>query len=165
MAEEDVAKIAAASTAAADKIHNLLSASDVDTLKHQQLLMYCSGIFLFLLFCGSLLWRNFVHGWEIWRVFSLLLRIDWEPSGFEFEKEVLSCKFLLILIEFHGDWVPADSEGCRTATQCYLISMIFRSVALLQWRTTSPKIHGFSSPWRLTLIMFFGKLGKLTPKP
>lgn len=39
MAEEDVAKIAAASTAAADKIHNLLSASDVDTLKHQQLLI------------------------------------------------------------------------------------------------------------------------------
>ena len=50
MAEEDVAKIAAASTAAADKIRNLLSASDVDTLKHQQLLMYCF-CFPFSSFC------------------------------------------------------------------------------------------------------------------
>jgi len=39
MAEEDVAKITAASSAAADRIHNLLSADDVDTLKHQQLLI------------------------------------------------------------------------------------------------------------------------------
>lgn len=39
MAEVDVAKIAAASSAAANKIHNLLSSTDVDTLKHQQLLI------------------------------------------------------------------------------------------------------------------------------
>ncbi|XP_024400087.1 kxDL motif-containing protein LO9-177 [Physcomitrium patens] len=39
MAEKDVASIAAASSATAEKIHSLLSASDVGTLKHQQLLI------------------------------------------------------------------------------------------------------------------------------
>jgi hypothetical protein len=110
MAEEDVAKIAAASTAAADKIHNLLSASDVDTLKHQQLLMYC--------FCIPL--SSFCHG--------ILVRL------------------LHFGLSFMVDRIRADSEGCKTATRCCLISMIFRSVASLQWRTTSPRTHAFSSP-------------------
>lgn len=40
MANEDGEKIAAASSAAAERIQNLLSASDVETLKRHQLLMY-----------------------------------------------------------------------------------------------------------------------------
>ena len=39
MVEEERERIAAASCAAAERIHNLLSAADVDTLKHHQLLM------------------------------------------------------------------------------------------------------------------------------
>jgi len=39
MANEDGEKIAAASSAAAERIQNLLSASDVETLKHHQLLI------------------------------------------------------------------------------------------------------------------------------
>uniref|UniRef100_A0A7I3YXY5 Uncharacterized protein n=1 Tax=Physcomitrium patens TaxID=3218 RepID=A0A7I3YXY5_PHYPA len=50
MAEKDVASIAAASSATAEKIHSLLSASDVGTLKHQQLLMYLGHYFFFFFF-------------------------------------------------------------------------------------------------------------------
>lgn len=46
MANEDGEKIAAASSAAAERIQNLLSASDVETLKHHQLLMYVRMILL-----------------------------------------------------------------------------------------------------------------------
>jgi hypothetical protein len=46
MANEDGEKIAAASSAAAERIQNLLSASDVETLKHHQLLMYVRIILL-----------------------------------------------------------------------------------------------------------------------
>lgn len=46
MANEDGEKIAAASSAAAERIQNLLSASDVETLKRHQLLMYVRMILL-----------------------------------------------------------------------------------------------------------------------
>lgn len=142
MAEADVAKIAAASTAAADKIHNLLSASDVDTLKRQQLLMYCLCIPLSsipaLYYSSKSMKNSFFVFWRALLEDHLTWNSRFRPVG-----------FALISIEFQGDWFLADLEGCKTATQCYLISMIFQNVALLQWPTTSPKTHACWSLWRL----------------